>query len=107
MNVRAIGQNIKRVRKLRRISQETLAEAAVISPTYMGAIERGEKLPSLKTLLAIMSALEVSAEIIFDGVIDSGTKKQPMLEEQLKEISKHDAAMIRKVIEVMLEQAKR
>lgn len=73
----------------------------------MGAIERGEKIPSLKTHLAIMDALEVSADIIFDGVIDSGTKKQPMLEGQLKEIPKHDAVMIRKAIEVMLEQAKR
>ncbi len=45
-----LGQRIRALRKERNQTLETLAEAADIGFVYLGEIERGIKMPSLKTL---------------------------------------------------------
>jgi len=54
-----LGQNIKRFRLQKSISQEKLAELCSLHRTYIGAIERGERNPSLINIVAIASALEL------------------------------------------------
>lgn len=48
-----IGANIRYERKLRSFSIEDLAEFLELSPSYVGLLERGERCPSLKSLLKI------------------------------------------------------
>jgi len=45
MDYRSIGENIRKYRKTKKMTQETLAERAGLSVNYIGSIERGEKLP--------------------------------------------------------------
>ena len=51
--------NMKACRESQGISQEKLAEYANLHRTYIGSIERGEKIPSLVTVIKISKALNV------------------------------------------------
>lgn len=57
-----IGKKIKKYRKRKELTQEKLGEKAGLHYTYIGQVERGEKEPSLKSLLKISEALEVSVD---------------------------------------------
>ena len=54
------GSNIKRLRKSKNLSQETLAEKADISPSFLSDIENGKKWGSFETLVALANALELN-----------------------------------------------
>lgn len=55
-----IGENIKRVRKEKRMTQKDLGEIIGISNTYLSDIEIGRTNPSIKTLKRIAKGLDVS-----------------------------------------------
>ena len=52
-------QNIKRLRLQNNLSQETLAEKADISPSFLSDIENGKKWGSFETLVSLANSLEV------------------------------------------------
>ena len=54
-----LGQNVKRLRLARALTQEQLAFEAKIDLTYLGGIERGRRNPSLMVLVRIARALAV------------------------------------------------
>jgi transcriptional regulator with XRE-family HTH domain len=54
-----LGKRILALRKARLLTQEELAERADLHPTYIGGIERGERNPTVYTLLRIAEGLEV------------------------------------------------
>ena len=62
-----IGQNIRKFRKAKRMSQESLAERIGISTTHMSHIETGNTKP---VLIELSQILEVSTDSIIFG--DSG-----------------------------------
>ncbi|MEJ2191190.1 MAG: helix-turn-helix transcriptional regulator [Nitrospirota bacterium] len=66
----ALGQNIKKLREKKHLSQEKLSEKADIHVSYIGQIERGLRYPSLKTLFRIADALDVRINDIFKGIYD-------------------------------------
>jgi transcriptional regulator with XRE-family HTH domain len=53
---------IKKLRLEKSLSQEGLAHLAEKDRTYISSIERGERNISLKTLIDILSALEIDME---------------------------------------------
>lgn len=56
------GQALKLRRRELKLTQEQLAEKANLAWGYLGEIERGKKVPSLTTTLALTKALNVSLE---------------------------------------------
>jgi len=60
--LKQFGENIKKFRKERKLTQEALADASEIERSYMGTIERGERNPTLLKVYRIAKALKVSAE---------------------------------------------
>lgn len=57
----------KRVRKLRkdaRLSLEKAAERGEITANFWGDVERGKKVPSLDTIVAMAKALEIPPSIL-------------------------------------------
>lgn len=58
----AMGQKMRARRRLLKISQEELARRVQISPSYYGNIERGIRIPSIDTLVAIANALEIGVD---------------------------------------------
>ncbi len=60
VQLKSIGVRIRKLRLEKGISQEALADAARIERSYMGAIERAERNPSIDKLASIAKALKVS-----------------------------------------------
>lgn len=59
-----VSMNIKYFRKLKGLTQETLAEKVEVSAVYISYIERGSKVPSLELLAKIADALEVDPALL-------------------------------------------
>ena len=64
---RAVGENIKRIRKSKKLSMERLAEQAGVSRSMLGQIERGEANPSVGILGKIAATLKVPAEVLLEN----------------------------------------
>ena len=61
----AIAQNIKKYRKTRSMSQESLAAAAGLSKNYISLIETGQEKIGMRAFIRIKDALGVSASQLF------------------------------------------
>lgn len=55
-----VGQNIRRIRTEKGLSQEKFAAVASFDRTYISLVERGLRNPSLLNLLRIAGALNVN-----------------------------------------------
>ena len=55
-----IPANLSNIRKRLRYTQREVAKVAGLNPNYYAKVERGDSVPSLKTLRKIAKALEVS-----------------------------------------------
>lgn len=60
----ALGRAIRRLRKSRELTIETLALDAGLHPTYLSGIERGIRNPTWSKLCALADTLGVPASII-------------------------------------------
>lgn len=69
MDDKAVAQRICSARQARGLTQEELAAKANISPTHLGVIERGVKIPRLDTFVSIANALDVSADELLQDVV--------------------------------------
>jgi transcriptional regulator with XRE-family HTH domain len=56
---RAVGRNVRRVREARQLSQEAFADLLGPHRTYVGAVERGERNLTLRSVERIADLLEV------------------------------------------------
>lgn len=55
-----IGDNIRKYRKMKNLTQKELGDLVGISNTYLSDIEIGRTNPSIKTLKRIAKGLEIS-----------------------------------------------
>lgn len=67
MNLKQIGQNVKKIREEMHLTQAQLAELVNLSNNHISHIECGTGKMSLKTLLAICKALETTPNDILLG----------------------------------------
>ena len=103
MRLDSIGANIRKCRLSKKLRQEDLAEKATLSVTYIGMIERGEKTPSVETLVTILNAMGVSADVVLCDVLDAGYEiKHSLLDEKLSKLSLSDRNKIYDVIDTMI-----
>ena len=54
-----IGENIRRFRRQKGLSQEELAWTGTINRSFIGGLERAEKKPSIDTMMKIAKTLDV------------------------------------------------
>lgn len=71
MNLNEIGRKIKEQRKYKGLTQAQLAEEANIAVSYLSGIERGEKIASLKVMLAIANKLNLSLDFMLLNDIEN------------------------------------
>ena len=64
----ALGQNVRRRREARELTQEKLAEKAGLDPTYISGIERGLRNPGIKNVAKLAKALGFSTAELCKGV---------------------------------------
>lgn len=106
MGLESIGKHISEFRHLRKLRQEDLAEITGLSTNYIGAVERGEKIPSLETFIDILNALSISADMVLSDVLQEGYQvKASALSDQLKTLSAKDQKRIFDVVEVLIKHS--
>ena len=104
----SIGRNIRKYRMAQNLRQEDLAEKTGLSVNYIGAIERGEKLPSLETFIDIANTLNVSADMLLCDVLNASyTIKNSLLAEKLEGIKRADREEIYDVIDTMIRHSEK
>ncbi len=64
--LKLLGNNIKKYRELRGLSQNQLAEMVDLSREYIADVERGHKRISLKKLFEIVDVLEIRCSNLVD-----------------------------------------
>ena len=106
MGLESIGKHISEFRHLRKLRQEDLAEITGLSTNYIGAVERGEKIPSLETFIDILNALSISADMVLSDVLQEGYQvKATKLSDQIKDLPVKDQKRIFDVIEVLIKNS--
>ena len=72
MSIQGLGPRIRQFRQEKRWRQEELARKTSLSISYIGMLERGEKLPKLSTFVRIANALGVTADELLADALDQG-----------------------------------
>lgn len=99
----SIGKKIRYYRESNKWTQEAFAEKTGLSLTYVGMIERGEKVPKLETFINIANVLGVSADILLADVLKNGYQiKTSLLSEKIDKLTAEQRDKIYAVIEAML-----
>lgn len=98
MDLGKIGLNIHDARLKKSWRQEDLAEKVNKSVSYIGMIERGERVPKLETFINIINVLGVSADEILCDVTNYGYKVR--LSQYAERISKLDLEEQKKLTEI-------
>ena len=107
MDYRTIGLNLRKIRVQNKLRQEDVAEKANLSVNYIGAVERGERIPSLEPFVAILNAIGSSADVVLCDVLEMGYEvKNSLINEKLQALSKEDRTNIYEVLDVLIEQSK-
>ena len=70
------GHRVRLYRKMKKLSQEKLAELCDLHPVYIGQLERGEKNASLETIVRISKGLDISPALLF-GEIERQQENTP------------------------------
>ena len=103
MNSVSIGKKIRFYREAKKWTQEVFAEKIGLSLTYVGMIERGEKIPKFETFINIANALEVSADVLLADVLVTGYKiKTSLLSEKIDQLPSDERKKVYAVIEAMV-----
>ncbi|MEY9978443.1 helix-turn-helix domain-containing protein [Lysinibacillus sp. RC79] len=63
--VKLVGSNIKEIRKLKKLTQEELAEKCGLQTSYLAGVERGDRNITIQTLEKITEGLEEAPSSIF------------------------------------------
>jgi transcriptional regulator with XRE-family HTH domain len=64
----ALGQNVRRRRETRELTQEKLAERAGLDSTYISGIERGLRNPGIRNVAKLAKALGFTTAELCKGV---------------------------------------
>ena len=83
----AMGKRMKIKRRAKKISQEELAKSVQISVSFYGNIERGMRIPSIDTLVAIANALNVGTDYLLAESITAVSKLHSR--EELRVLSRY------------------
>jgi len=106
MEPKILGANIRKYRKQIGITQEQLAEKTGKSVNYIGMIERGEKVQSLKTFILIANALGASTDVLLVGITENSyVVRDSLLHERICKLDSEKKMVLYSVIDAFLNSA--
>ena len=105
LNYEQLGKRIKQVRKMKALSQNALAEKAGLTPNFIAKIEGNNTSISLKTLVSIANALEISIDYLFlndTNMLKQGKKTSTdlFIDNMLQNFSESDKELLIDMINV-------
>ncbi|GIN62307.1 XRE family transcriptional regulator [Robertmurraya siralis] len=99
---KSLGFRIRELRKLRKMTQEQLAEAIDSTGSYVGRLERGETNVQLHTLEKIAEALEVNVSALFDEELQQVFKNE-VIRETVLLMSEQNESRQKKALNILKE----
>lgn len=97
-----LGQRIRTERKKLSLTQEQLAERTGVSDAYIGQIERGERSPTLETLVKLANRLGVTIDyLLLDSLIPGDDNFIDQIRQLFVNRSAQEKQMALDVIKVM------
>jgi transcriptional regulator with XRE-family HTH domain len=72
---RTVGRNLRAHRQARGLSQEAFADVLGVHRTYMGAIERGERNLTLKSVERIVGRLDLDPLVLLAESVETADRK--------------------------------
>lgn len=107
VDFKEIGSRIKTTRCHLELTQESLAEAAGLSPSYLGRVERGGN-PSLRSLMKIATALNVTVDYLLTSYQPADESAYfPELQDLLQDCTPWERTAICKAATAMKESLRR
>ena len=104
MDTTVIGSRIREQRKKRKQSTEKFAEAVGLSTIYLGEIERGERVPSLKSFTKIANYLEMSADhFLCYELVAAKPFVHNEISEKTKDLTPQQLKMVRDIVYAMVD----
>lgn len=91
-----VGENIKKFRKLKGLTQKELAEKLGITQQSVAQYERTNKLPKLETLLYIANALDITLNGLLFG--ESDLESEKALEKAMEETAKWNDKIVKRAL---------
>ena len=102
-----IGKRFKENREAIGITQVELAKIVGTSVTYISSVERGLSFPRGDKLVAMLNALNSSADSVFCDVVDGSTKQRACaLYDMLLDLPTSEQNRILEIIEFLIRQSK-
>lgn len=99
MNFYLLGQKIRNLRVTHHFSQADLAEQIEVSTNYIGQIERGDRKPSLETLVSLCNALHTSLDyLLSDSITQNDDQLSLDILSQLSQLSSEEKQYFYNVI---------
>lgn len=86
-----LGKKLKEQRNKLKLTQSNVAEKVDVSINYIGQIERGEKIPSIETLIKLSNSLNISTDSLLAENLENDIKDEKAIyltDKQIKVISK-------------------
>ncbi|MDE6384624.1 MAG: helix-turn-helix transcriptional regulator [Eubacterium sp.] len=103
MDYSSIGIHIREYRNMKGLSQEEMAERAELSNNFISMLERGEKKPSIESLIKITNILEIPSDFLLADVLNTGYKvKSSMLSEKIEGLSQSSKKIVFEVLETLI-----
>ncbi len=100
---KTIGKRIQILRKEKGYTQQRFSEMIGLSTNYLSDIERGSSSARLDKLVAIINALECSADDVFADVIQNGYKvKASRLSERIESLPQAEQEKLFAIIEAFI-----
>lgn len=100
MDCKPIGKKIRERRLELGLRQDEVAAQTGLTANYIGMIERGEKQPSLESMVQIANALKTTLNPLMADVLDTGNAiKASLLAQKLEQLPSEDLAMIFDIID--------
>lgn len=98
-----VGRRIRAYRKEKKMTQVELAKRANCHVTYIGALERGEKTPSIDTLYRICQGLRVPMSEFLKGLAPGSAKPIVGFDELVEAFPQEKREEIYKILVAVLE----
>ena len=99
-----IGNNIRKLRLDKKLTQETFSEAIGISVSYLGQLERGQRNPSIRTLENIANTLEVPLSALLCKLTEE-EKLSCIWKQKTENLSVKEKQTLLRVLEMVLDLA--
>ena len=99
-----LGRRLQRLRRLRGLTQEQLAERIDINPKYLSSVERGEENPTLDLFLRLAEGLQVELPALFQYAQEgeSRARLRQHVERLVADLSEEELRRVVRVLEALI-----